>query len=140
MDAPGPTSCALTHGPFPLVQRISAYMAEPQWRRVAQALYLTGRKLEIARALFDGLSEEAVAQKLGISRHTVHNHVRYLYLLLDVHSRNELFHRIAATHLEINLGDGRPNQESERKLSEKTTPPIRPNDPCRALSRPDNPT
>ena len=40
--------------------------------------------------LVDGLSEKDTAERLKISPHTVHNHVRDIYSSLDVHSRAEL--------------------------------------------------
>jgi pSer/pThr/pTyr-binding forkhead associated (FHA) protein len=49
------------------------------------------------RRVFDllllGHSEKAVADKLEISRHTVHSHVRKMYRLLGVRSRAELLAR-----------------------------------------------
>jgi DNA-binding CsgD family transcriptional regulator len=40
--------------------------------------------------LVDGLTEKETAERLRISPHTVHNHVREIYGTLDVHSRAEL--------------------------------------------------
>ncbi len=40
--------------------------------------------------LLDGLSEKETAEKLNLSPHTVHNHVRDIYSTLNVHSRAEL--------------------------------------------------
>ncbi len=117
MDAQGPTRWAVTDEPFLLTRRISAYMAESQWRRVAEALDLTGRKLEVARVLFGGLDEPASAEWLGVSRHTVHTHVRAVYRLLNVQGRHELFRRIVATHLVINLGDVGVDHGTEKTIS-----------------------
>lgn len=41
-------------------------------------------------ALLDGNSEKDVAEKLNLSPHTVHNHVREIYARFEVHSRAEL--------------------------------------------------
>jgi pSer/pThr/pTyr-binding forkhead associated (FHA) protein len=40
--------------------------------------------------LLEGLSEKEAAEKLNLSPHTVHNHVRDIYSTLNVHSRAEL--------------------------------------------------
>lgn len=40
--------------------------------------------------LIEGLSEKDTADRLAISPHTVHNHVRDIYCILKVHSRAEL--------------------------------------------------
>ncbi len=46
------------------------------------------------RRVFDlllrGMSEKEIARPLGISRHTVHNHIRHIYSAFGVHSRAEL--------------------------------------------------
>jgi len=44
--------------------------------------------------LVEGLSEKDTAEKLNISPHTVHNHVRDIYSILNVHSRAELLSRL----------------------------------------------
>ena len=99
MDAQGPTGCAVTHEPFPLVQRISAYVTEAEWRRAAEALYLTGRELDIVRLLLDECDEDDVAETLGISRATVHTHLQRLYIRLRIHRRCDLVTRVFAVIL-----------------------------------------
>ena len=42
-----------------------------------------------------GFAEKAVAAQLGLSRHTVHNHVRAIYRAYGVRSRAELLARLA---------------------------------------------
>ena len=46
--------------------------------------------VETLGLLLDGLSEKEIAYHLGRTRHTVHAHIRRLYLLHDVNSRAEL--------------------------------------------------
>ncbi len=43
--------------------------------------------------LLEGLSEKEIAYKLGLSRHTVHSHVKDIYELAGVNSRAELLAR-----------------------------------------------
>ena len=99
VDAQGPTQCAVIYEPFPLAQRISAYVAEPEWRRVAEALCLTGRELDIVRLLLDECDEDNVGETLGISRATVHTHLQRLYIRLRIHRRCDLVTRVFAVIL-----------------------------------------
>ena len=48
------------------------------------------RMIETLQLLLAGDSEKEVANKLGLSQHTVHIHVKKLYKRLDVSSRAEL--------------------------------------------------
>jgi two-component system, NarL family, nitrate/nitrite response regulator NarL len=50
---------------------------------------LTPRELEILRALGEGLSNKAVARRLGISAHTVKFHLEAVFTKLDATSRAE---------------------------------------------------
>jgi ATP/maltotriose-dependent transcriptional regulator MalT len=49
---------------------------------------LTGRELEILKLIAGGLSNQAIAQRLRISEHTVHRHVANTLSKLDVPSRS----------------------------------------------------
>jgi DNA-binding CsgD family transcriptional regulator len=48
---------------------------------------LTGRELAVLQLLADGLTAEAIAHRLGISRRTVHTHLAHVYRKLDVCDR-----------------------------------------------------
>jgi len=65
-----------------------------QWQRIASALVLTPRELEIVRALFLGLDEKQIAVRLAISRFTVHTHLGRLYRKLEVASARGLLLRV----------------------------------------------
>ena len=61
------------------------------WKRVAPgAIGLTSRELEIARAIAAGVSNKAIAKRLGISVRTVTTHVSNILRKLEVTSRHEL--------------------------------------------------
>jgi DNA-binding CsgD family transcriptional regulator len=51
---------------------------------------LSPRLCQVLDALLEGDAEKQVAARLGISRHTVHDHVKALYRRFDVSSRGEL--------------------------------------------------
>ncbi len=54
---------------------------------------LTKRQEEVLELVAQGFSNKVIAAKLGISEHTVAQHVKVIYATLGIHSRAE-----AATH------------------------------------------
>ena len=64
--------------------------SDAEWEAISLSLRLSGRKFEIVQAIFDDDTELAIAQRLGISQHTVHTHIERLYQKLDVGSRIQL--------------------------------------------------
>ena len=50
---------------------------------------LTKRESEILELLVDGLSNQAISDKLFISVETVRNHIRHIYEKLQVHSKSQ---------------------------------------------------
>ncbi len=52
-------------------------------------VHLTNRELEVLRLLAHGAGTTVIADRLGVSRHTVHNHIAVLLSKLGVHSRAE---------------------------------------------------
>lgn len=72
----------------------SRLLAGEEWQRAERGLHLSGREVEIVRAIFDDRTESAIAQGLGISPHTVHTHVERLYRKLGVTSRTQLVLRV----------------------------------------------
>ena len=55
----------------------------------ANAIHLTNRELEVLMLLAHGAGTAVIADRLGVSRHTVHNHVAVVLNKLGVHSRAE---------------------------------------------------
>jgi DNA-binding CsgD family transcriptional regulator len=74
----------------PVLPPVSALMGRHQ---------MTRREAQIALCLAEGLSNTAVAARLGISRHTVRHHSESVFLKLNIHSRKALALTL--------LGDGR---------------------------------
>jgi len=54
---------------------------------------LTPREIEVLAAIGDGLSNKAVARRLGISQHTVKFHLESLFRKLDATNRAEAAHK-----------------------------------------------
>jgi pSer/pThr/pTyr-binding forkhead associated (FHA) protein len=61
-----------------------------------EKLNLTAAQRRVFDLLLDGLPEKQVAARLKISPHTVHNHVRAIYVAASVGSRAELLARFVA--------------------------------------------
>lgn len=75
-----------------------------QWTSIGLALRLSPRELQIVQSVFDDLKEAAIADKLGISAHTVHTHLERLYRKLSVRGRTMMSVRIFAEYLRMNAG------------------------------------
>ncbi|MEV8371109.1 helix-turn-helix transcriptional regulator [Kribbella sp. NPDC056861] len=58
---------------------------------------LTRAELRIARLAAEGLTNQQMADRLALSRHTVESHVRHVFRKLDIRSRVELT-RLVMTH------------------------------------------
>lgn len=52
-------------------------------------IHLTNRELEVLNLLAHGAGTNTIAERLGVSRHTVHNHIAVMLSKLGVHSRAE---------------------------------------------------
>lgn len=52
-------------------------------------IHLTNRELEVLGLLAHGAGTATMAERLGVSKHTVHNHIAVLLNKLGVHSRAE---------------------------------------------------
>ena len=67
----------------------TACATDAKRRRSARLDFLTGRELEILRALADGASTAEIARSLGIRPMTVQSHVKNILAKLGVHSKVE---------------------------------------------------
>jgi DNA-binding NarL/FixJ family response regulator len=87
---------------------------------------LSKRELEVVRLLAQGLSNREIAQRLGLSQHTVKNHLFRIFEKLGVSSRIELLHMMLnqATPRQTSLEDStnasdRPGFQDEFALLQK---------------------
>jgi len=55
---------------------------------------LSRRQAEVCVLMATGCSHEAIADRLGISKHTANEHGRWIYQKLDVHNRAELVSKL----------------------------------------------
>jgi len=58
---------------------------------------LSPAQKRVLKLLADGLAEKEIAAQLHLSPHTVHNHVRAIYQIFEVHSRPELLAKVFKT-------------------------------------------
>ncbi len=60
---------------------------------------LTAREIEVLRLLAQGMTNAQIAKRLILSSHTVHAHVRSIYMKLDVNSRSSVTRYAIEQHL-----------------------------------------
>jgi len=60
---------------------------------------LTAREVEVLRLLAQGMTNPQIAKRLILSSHTVHAHVRSIYMKLDVNSRSSVTRYAIEQHL-----------------------------------------
>ena len=80
-------------------------LSEHAWSEIASALDITKRELQIVQSVFDNLPKTAIAQRLGISAHTVHTHLNRLFKKLTVTTRTELVLRIIEQMITLTLSE-----------------------------------
>lgn len=69
----------------------SAEVSSPDWEEA-----LTSRELDVLRLFTRGSTYDEIAQSMGVSRHTVHSHVRNVYRKLHVNSRKQALRQALA--------------------------------------------
>lgn len=92
----------------------SAMLSDLAWKTIADSLELSHRQLQIVREVFDDSTEQAIADNLGISQHTVHTHLERIHRKLDIHDRVELVLTILSEFLRLSAD------------AESTLPPVCP--------------
>jgi DNA-binding CsgD family transcriptional regulator len=68
----------------------SSLFPQDVWGRISDEFNLSSRELQIIQLILEDEKEFAIAQRLGISIHTVHTHLERLYHKLGVSSRVQL--------------------------------------------------
>jgi DNA-binding CsgD family transcriptional regulator len=71
---------------------------------------LSASQTEVFHHLARGESYKVIAQKLSLSRNTIHNHVHAIYKAFDVHSRGELQHLLNVAKAEKKADDAPANE------------------------------
>ena len=68
-------------------------LARDWHRALRKAPRLTGRQRQVLSGLAAGASEKELADQLGLSTHTLHDHVKAVHRAYGVRSRGELLAR-----------------------------------------------
>jgi len=85
--------CVLPQGLIPASPSVAEVAGDPS--ESSSETPLTARELDVLAALADGLSNKAIARRLGISVHTAKFHVGSILAKLDADSRTEAVTRAA---------------------------------------------
>lgn len=87
---------------FAIARKVMAYFKNAQKTGpevVPSLTLLTARENEVLQLLYEGDTYQSIAEKLAVSRHTVHDHIKHIYQKLEVHSRAELMHKTVKENL-----------------------------------------
>jgi DNA-binding CsgD family transcriptional regulator len=84
----------------------AAMLSDTAWREIAHSLGLSGRELQILRAIFDDRTEFTMARELGISPCTIHTYCERLYRKLVVTDRVRLVLRVMEEFLVLTATPG----------------------------------
>jgi DNA-binding CsgD family transcriptional regulator len=76
------------------------------WPVLACAGEFSSRQIQVMQAVSSGLREGEIADRLGISPHTVHTHLRRIYGKTHAADRTELVIYLAAAHLRLVAVEG----------------------------------
>ncbi len=76
-------------------------LSDGVWSLLSQRLRLSPREEEIVRGLLNKRTEKGTAREIGISRHTVHSHIKRLYRKLSVTSRSAAISRVFEEYLRL---------------------------------------
>lgn len=80
-------------------------LSDHAWLEIARVLNITQRELQIIQAIFNNLHKDSIADRLGISAHTVHTHSNRLYKKLNVTTRTELVLRVMEQMIALTLSE-----------------------------------
>ncbi len=85
--------------------RGASLLNEHAWLEIARTLGLTQRELQIVQGVFDNLPKAGIAERLGISVHTVHTHLNRLFKKLTVNTRTDLVLRIVEQLISLTISE-----------------------------------
>lgn len=85
--------------------RGAALLTDHAWSEIGCTLGFTKRELQIVQCVFDNFPKIGIAQRLGISGHTVHTHMNRLFKKLNVTTRTELVLRVVEQLITLTLAE-----------------------------------
>ena len=95
-DISGSMRCNFEYVPCPLRGecRLDRIVCNPEFNH-----QLSPSELQVLRLVYDGLTEEVIGERLRLSPHTIHTHVRNAYARLDIHSKAQFIRYAAENNL-----------------------------------------
>ena len=81
----------------------AAMLSDLAWQEIARSLRLSGRELQIVRAMFDDRTESTIAADLSVTKRTVHTHFERLHRKLAVADRLQLVLRVMEEFLVLTV-------------------------------------
>jgi len=82
----------------PLIARALLKRFEPV-KPTSLVEYLTAREIEVLKGMSLGLTRKEIAQKLSVSVHTIHSHIKNIYGKLEVNSNISAVQKAKELHL-----------------------------------------
>lgn len=86
--------------------------SKQEWERIARSLQLSKREFQILQCIFDELKETMIAERLGLSSHTIHTHLERMYHKIGTRSRAGIILKVFDRHLVLNGTNGASGAKS----------------------------
>ena len=86
----------------PVLHDETSFINAAEWARISASLKLSARESEIASLVLTDVSENTIADRLAISKHTVHSHIERLYRKLAIRSRSQLVVKLFEAYVCLN--------------------------------------
>jgi DNA-binding NarL/FixJ family response regulator len=83
--------------------RLPDLLSSDEWCRLSRALNLSQRQSEILRCAFSDERDSSIAERLGVSAHTIHTQRMRLFRKLHVASMTQAIAVAATTWFELTL-------------------------------------
>jgi DNA-binding CsgD family transcriptional regulator len=80
----------------------NSFINATDWARISDSLKLSSRESQIAFLVLADISENTIADRLAISKHTVHSHIERLYRKLAIRSRSQLVGKLFEAYVFLN--------------------------------------
>jgi DNA-binding CsgD family transcriptional regulator len=84
---PGHTRLTKKSSPINQIAPGLSFISSEQWDRIRESLNLSPREFQVVLTVCAELKDRAIAERLGISIHTVRTHFERLFRKLNVNSR-----------------------------------------------------
>ena len=84
-----------------IARRVPDIMSSAEWTQLMASLRLSPREADVIGCAFYDERDCAIAQRLGISQHTVHTHRARLFRKLGVRTTAQLFAVVVSAHLAL---------------------------------------